>query len=520
MTKEADSAIHQEFSTRRPSRRVRIGVFSAVFAAVILSNLLTIIITGVFLMPYIRTPEMHSALLKAYDGINESILWLSFLVPSIMSYFYSRPLLRWKDSNDNAKAKSRLLHSPLMISLISLSGWVTASLIFIFWLWLTPTSIKPQFLAGALLENAVSSLLCFSFSYSLLEAIYRTQIIPRFFPDNQLSRYHRRGLRLNILQRYSIYFISISVLPFLLIFRFCMTDYMRRGDYSLMIPLATISLGFIFFGALLTVLTTMPYWRSLQEMEEQTRNIAAGQLESRIRIRSIDELGQLSESMNSMTQSLQEKEFITETFGRIVDPRVRDFLLQGNIAMGGRTTEAAVLFSDIRSFTSISERLEAAEIVNLLNEYFTVISACIEGEGGIVNKYIGDAVMAVFGVPVPLDNPAAAGINAAFKMAEALDRLNTDFIAKGWPALKCGIGIHYGPVLAGNIGSASRMEYTVIGDTVNTAARIESACKQTDARIIASESCLQFAGRTPPGPPLDAVQLKGKQNPVELYRLL
>ena len=207
-----------------------------------------------------------------------------------------------------------------------------------------------------------------------------------------------------------------------------------------------------------------------------------------------------------------------DTFGKVVDPNVRDYLMSGNVKLGGETVEVSVMFCDIRSFTAMSESMEPKDVVSLLNVYFTRLGECITKNHGIINKYIGDALMAIFGAPVHSDNHAKDAYNAALDMRKALVELNKEFEKEGKPTIRFGIGIHSGKVLAGNIGATNRMEYTVIGDTVNTASRIESLCKEYKTDLLLTESTKNMLGEV--GNHLNLVAdaaIRGKEETVKLY---
>ena len=220
-----------------------------------------------------------------------------------------------------------------------------------------------------------------------------------------------------------------------------------------------------------------------------------------------------------MALELKEKEFIKDTFGKIVDPRVRDHLLSGNIKLGGELKEATILFIDIRDFTSISEKMQPDKVVVLLNRYFEKMSQCITEENGLVNKYIGDAILAIFGVPIKLDNHSNAAIRAALKMRIERNLLNKELVKEGFPSIQTGIGIHTGEVLAGNIGSTSRMEYTVIGDAVNIASRIEKLCKQFNYDLILSEATVMQLSDIFNPIYLDTVKIRGKEQLIKIFQM-
>lgn len=171
----------------------------------------------------------------------------------------------------------------------------------------------------------------------------------------------------------------------------------------------------------------------------------------------------------------------------------------------------------LRGFTSLSEKLSPSQIVEMLNIHFETMSRCIEEEGGLINKFIGDAIMAIYNVPIPRENHTERAYTSAKRMLSSLDLMNEDFIRKGLPELKIGIGIHTGEVLAGNIGSSSRMEYTVIGDAVNVSSRIESMCKETKRSLLVSEAARLRLPNTVNLDLLGEFHLKGRKELIKLY---
>ncbi|MBI5537964.1 MAG: HAMP domain-containing protein [Deltaproteobacteria bacterium] len=236
--------------------------------------------------------------------------------------------------------------------------------------------------------------------------------------------------------------------------------------------------------------------------------------------RSRDELAWLATGFNHMVEGLKERDHLRTTFGKYMTESVLQHLLSGKIQLGGESLRVTILFSDIRSFTSISERMEAHALVGLLNEYFTEMVSMVMKHDGVVDKYIGDAIMAVFGAPVPTPRDAENAVRAAVAMRAALTRLNERLTARGMPELRTGIGIHTGEVVAGNIGSEQRMEYTVIGDAVNLASRLESNTKELDAPILISHSTYELTKDIVRTRPVREITVKGREQPVMTYEVL
>lgn len=209
------------------------------------------------------------------------------------------------------------------------------------------------------------------------------------------------------------------------------------------------------------------------------------------------------------------------TLSRYMDPALANQVLSEKEGLlGGTSSMATVLFSDIRSFTTITEKIGAEGTVSFLNEYFTLMVDEIQNEGGMLDKFIGDAIMAVFGIPLMHDDDSDRAVRAGINMMAKLDIFNESQKAKGLVIIDHGLGINTDTVISGNIGSPKRMDYTVIGDGVNLASRVESACKQYGAHILISGNTYAQLKGTYRTRLIDHVIVKGKTHPVALYELL
>jgi class 3 adenylate cyclase len=235
-----------------------------------------------------------------------------------------------------------------------------------------------------------------------------------------------------------------------------------------------------------------------------------------------DEVGALSRAFNTMARGLEARERELEIFGRLVSPEVREKLLAGDLQLGGETRRAAVLFSDIRGFSTLAETMDPHAVVALLNEYLTAMTEATAAYNGYINNFIGDAIVVVFGAPIPQLDAEARAVRAALSMRSGLARLNERRAARGDPPLETGIGIAVGDMVAGQIGSPERMLYTVIGDAVNVAARLEALTKDHPGRFILITRRVADAL----GPdlavlePLGPIKLKGRAEPVEVVAVL
>ena len=222
-----------------------------------------------------------------------------------------------------------------------------------------------------------------------------------------------------------------------------------------------------------------------------------------------------------MIEDITNEKRLKTTMARYMTKEVAEKLLEeGEDALGGKIQKASVLFTDIRGFTSISEQIGAHETVRLLNEYFGLMVDIILEKGGILDKYIGDAIMAVFGAPFSSPEDADNAVQAAILMLRALRDFNKKRIREGLAPIHMGIGINTDEVLSGNIGSLRRMDYTVIGDGVNLASRLESANKTYGTELLISDSTALALKGAYLMRDVDKIRVKGKSQPVGVFELL
>ncbi|MBF0419670.1 MAG: GAF domain-containing protein [Magnetococcales bacterium] len=222
-----------------------------------------------------------------------------------------------------------------------------------------------------------------------------------------------------------------------------------------------------------------------------------------------------------MIEDISSEKRMKSTMSRYMDPGLADQLLgEEEDLLGGKSVLATVCFTDIRSFTTLTEELGPQGTVKLLNEYFTLMVDCIQEEGGMLDKFIGDAMMAAFGLPIPKGDDEDRATRAAIAMINALSGFNARRAKEGKMPVQMGIGLNTDTVVSGNIGSPKRMDYTMIGDGVNLAARLESACKQYSAQILISENTYKKLRGTYRIREVDKVIVKGKTKPVSIFEVL
>lgn len=248
--------------------------------------------------------------------------------------------------------------------------------------------------------------------------------------------------------------------------------------------------------------------------------VGQGRLDTRVDIRSNDELGRLGEAFNQMTLGLKERDFVKDVFQKYVSKDVAQKIMTMPLdqVMAGERRRVTVLFTDVRHFTEMSEKMKPEDVLAVLNDHFSMLIEVLFDLEGTLDKFLGDGLMAIFGAPVTHSNDAERAVRAALRMQELVRDYNLKPQAAEHPALTIGIGIHTGTAVAGNIGSSRRKEYSVIGDTVNVAARLQSLAQSGE--VVISGSTYEELKDLLKVEKLPPQTLKGKRGPIDVYRVL
>jgi adenylate cyclase len=279
---------------------------------------------------------------------------------------------------------------------------------------------------------------------------------------------------------------------------------------------SAISLA-IFFIFLFSMTLTSP----IEKLAEMIKVVSKGNFDvkARSQVRSHDEVGDLAEAFDQMTDGLKERDKVKSLFSKFHGSSVAEDLINKDIGVGGQNKEVVVFFSDIRGFTAFSEKRKPEEVVAMLNEYFAVMVGIINKHGGVVDKFIGDAIMAIWGAPKGSERDAHNAVRACIEMRRSLAELNEKRIARGESAIMIGMGLHAGSAISGTIGSDERMEYTVIGNTVNTASRIEASTKAFGADLLITDDVIARIGDDYILDYAGAAEVKGRSEALKMYKV-
>jgi class 3 adenylate cyclase len=381
-----------------------------------------------------------------------------------------------------------------------------------------------RFVRISLLGGGVTSLVLFF----VLENAWR-RYIPAFFPDGNLSRV-KHVFRLNLRKRFLIVFLSIILipLPVIGISVFTAMGHIAPGELSspghvissLAWELAFIALDSLAIVLILAWLLSKSILTPLLNIKRVVREVENGNLDTQVQIVSNDELGEVSEGVNLMIDSLKETRKVKDSFGRYVCREIRDEILAGNISTEGEMKRVTLLFADLRNFTGLVEKNHPRHVVKIMNRYFTEMTRVIKAHKGLVLQYVGDEIEAAFGAPKGYDEHPEMAVRAALAMRNSLKQLNRELEAAGAEPLAHGIGIHSGAVLAGNIGSEVKMSYSLVGDTVNTASRIQELTREYDCDIVLTQTTHNLLTGSYRTCQLEPVKVKGKNEGLIIYKLL
>jgi class 3 adenylate cyclase len=387
------------------------------------------------------------------------------------------------------KARNRIYNYPLVLIPAIYTFWAI-NLAF-----LLPNEYGIHPLAPAIVTSIISTLLSAVICYYSVDILIRFLFVPHWFSNGDLRVTRRFFFKPSLMQRFLDLFLVNALLPAIsvtgtvfLAFKYGPQDVqlIERLLYAIL----GISLTYWVFGFPFLLLTAVTIIQPINELSKAAEQIANEDYAIHLQVHSDDQLGKLQGVMNRVGKELEEKSVIKTLFGHYVSPVVRDLILSGKINTEGEKIEAVILFSDIRSFTAISEKFPPEMVVNLLNVHFSKLVTAISDNQGFVDKFIGDAMMAVFDADLCSNNHKLYALNAVTQILEGMQETNRIIEESGMPRLEIGLGMACGDVIRGNIGAAERKELTVIGDPVNTASRLESLTKTIGKTVIATLNSL------------------------------
>ncbi|MFQ5944432.1 MAG: adenylate/guanylate cyclase domain-containing protein [Anaerolineales bacterium] len=411
-----------------------------------------------------------------------------------------------------AEVARMVLNVPLNAAMRIAAAWLIAGVVISLW------AGRP--LLGAAVGGIVNIAIVF-FSYDLL---WRREILV-FFPGGEISSI--RGARFPLYARMLVFFLLVGVLPSLLMFIIVLQRLpalSTAGDRQAVIENMVIAQLFILLVGLLASIALASFLsrailEPLRALEDAMRRVKELDFEASVPVSTNDELGYLGEGFNQMTAGLRQGERMRELFGLYVSPEVARAAVESGAELGGEMVQCTVMFSDLRDFTALTERLTPNDLVDVINRYMNAMVEEIVRQGGVVTRFGGDSILAVFGSPLNrMADHASRAARAALGMRQALAAFNQ---LRDGLHLESGIGIASGRVVAGNVGAKERIEYTVMGDAANLAARLQDITKELGRPILLSEETFRALDGTGDFEMdrIPKVAIRGRQDPVTIYAL-
>ena len=425
------------------------------------------------------------------------------------------------------KARRRVLNLPLIIALMNVAVYifVPGSMVLSFYFL---QELPAKTCLFIYFRAFMIGLITASLSFFLVEDYSRKLLVPRLFPEGRLAA-TPHSLKIPIARRIRALYGAGTLNPMiLLVGTLLFTALEARGTpvpienfvRDMLIFTLVLCGIFVILAFRLNSLVQNSIKNPIEEMLRVVEKVKNGDFTQRIRVLSNDEIGVLGDAGNNMVAGLAEREQIRDIFGKYVTPQIRDQILSGRIPLHGERQTATLLFSDLRDFTRYVETNDPEEVIKSMREYFTAMQIAIRNYDGLVLQYVGDEIEAVFGVPLKISDHADRAVRAALDMRKNLEELNAKRALLGKPPFRHGIGIHTGPVLAGNTGSEDHLSYALIGDTVNLASRIQGLTKalQWDM-LISDEAARHLSGPfqlKEEGPQ----NVKGFSRPIVVHKVL
>jgi len=470
------------------------------------------------ILPYYRV--------VAYLGVAAFVVW--YVWPLVCYFRQGCP----QPAAENVRRAA--VSFPVIVAFGGLSPWLLSLLVYPLATLLRFGRWSTELMSQQILSPLVNGFFAATLVYLVVDWVSRRMVIPHVFPAGGIADV-RGGAALGVRARLLVFLAAVAFIPLFTMLGLARSAAVRfesgvpTAEVVSELAAGSTAVFFVYagLGLVLTLILARTFTQPLSEVARALRRGQTGDLEVGVEVEASDEIGRLQDGVNDMVAGLREKDRILQTFGRVVEPAVRDHLLSGDLALGASARRAVVLFCDLRGFTAMAESLDANEVVETLNDFFTKITSWVRESGGFVDKFIGDALLVVFGLFDDDGDDAqtrscAQALRCALGVRERIEELNRERAVDGRAALRVSMGAHAGELLAGTIGAADRHEYTVIGDTVNVAARLQELCKERPHDLLVSELIWQQAahgGVQAVVASRDRVAVRGRSEPVAVCEI-
>ncbi|TWT82210.1 Adenylate cyclase 1 [Planctomycetes bacterium CA13] len=438
-----------------------------------------------------------------------------FLIPLLWLRPIHRRLLDGQSIEPHLleKAQRLVINLPWWFLAVASAGWLICIPVFPAALRAVPEPLPDDVVTHLNVSFIVASLIAVTHSFFAVELTIQKALFPVIF-QNTVPANVPGTLPLNITARGVLWAFSAVVCPVVSIVLLLLVP-----DASQQMPRFAVAVGVVavLFGLTTSWMLGKLVATPLRQLMNAAMRVADGDMSVRVNLLRADDFGLLIERFNSMVEGLREREQLQQTFGRHVgEEAARQIMSQGD-RLAGKEQMISVMFVDVRNFTAYSSTHAPEQVVTALNVFFREAVEIVEAHDGMVNKFLGDGFMALFGAGTITDAHANRAVEAAQAMLCCMEESTEKFADAGWPDLQIGIGINTGPAVVGSIGSPKRQEYTAIGDTVNVAARVESLTKLVGHNLVITEATRQQLPDECQVESLPPQLVKGKGVPLKIF---
>ncbi|HRX14755.1 MAG TPA: adenylate/guanylate cyclase domain-containing protein [Spirochaetota bacterium] len=456
--------------------------------------------------------QIVEPLLKSMEHIYVLVSFVLFMAVSLIML----PFAKKKGLDIKRQRSKRLFYSPLLSAGFLLVVWAVPLFYLVYFVVLNKSFdfvIAGMFLSLILICLGVSSI-----SFVICDYLVARIFIPRFVDNSDVNSCSSAFLP-GLIFKSIMLFISTIVVPSAILMQYIYNISIGSKNIEAFDGIKTYYIIFLVVTSVLYALIVKYHRGLILSMTNVITKMVRGDYSGRNLITSSDEVGFLAEIINNSVISLKEKEFIKDTFGDMVDPVVRNFLLKGSLNLEGDKVFVTLMVVDICNYTDTVSDLKAEDQITYLNIFFDRMSGLIESTGGLVNKFIADSLLAVFGAPVSNGKHSNIALECADNLRDYLITLNRELSEKNLPLIDYSIGLHTGEVIAGNVGSKSRMQYTITGKSVNTAFGISQIAQMYRVPVLLSKSTYSDLDNSDDLNLryVDCVKLKGETEPVTVY---
>ena len=486
------------------------GTSWPLYAALVLAaNLIGALAIMAFIRFLVPMPEVRSFTSEVphLEVIGLTYLAFAVIVGVVATLFLFRPVLEWQrhpDDHDPNMVRNLVMRLPVYQAVVCAAVWVIGIAIAM----VTAASASGRLALVIGLATALAGMVVVLITYLLAERLVRpvaASALARRFEDSTLEP--------PITQRLRLTWIMTTALPVLGILLLALGQRAGffMGNAGELIPgIVALSLTVLVTGFVGTTFAIMSVVDPVLELQEAINRVRRGDTNVQVDIYDGSEMGVLQAGFNEMMRGLKERQRVRDIFGRYVGAEVAKRALEERPTLGGEDRKVAVLFVDVIGSTTFAVNHTPEEVVEALNQFFEHVVEVVHRNKGIINKFQGDAALAVFGAPISLPDSTSHALTAARELRQEL---------KGM-ALQAGIGVAAGHVVAGHIGGSDRFEYTVIGDAVNSAARLTELAKDTDGRVLTNAATLRGANEAEQArwTVMKSVELRGRREMTQLAR--